>query len=376
MNYAILRTAKLKTMGNIGGSLAHNYRTIDTPNADPNRTPTNDHTVATPEAVKQAIQDRLPEKRRSDAVLCIEYLITASPEWDGWGTNKEDEFFEQAGQWLIDKHGEENIAGMSIHMDETTPHLVAYVVPIDQKGKLNCKEFLGGRAKLNKMQTNFANQVKDLGLTRGKEGSKSRHTSIKEYYHDINNARDFSIKAETPKPELLESKARYGEKVTAAVIEQVEPTIKAAKSILNDYERARLGKKIAESSYKDLKKRVEPYLVATEGLNEDEITRVNNAMQLESHKIAVEDVRNKKAMELPKESKVAFKSKTVDKWSSFYSSLSMSRQRIVSKELKRIETGKFPDNVEFAKEKFMNEPSLIDILPDPKNQNKDPDISM
>ena len=80
MNYAILRTAKLKTMGNIGGSLAHNYRTINTPNTDPNHTPKNHHTVATPEAVKKAIQDRLPEKRRSDAVLCIEYLITASPE--------------------------------------------------------------------------------------------------------------------------------------------------------------------------------------------------------------------------------------------------------------------------------------------------------
>ena len=163
MNYAILRTAKLKTMGNIGGSLAHNYRTIDTPNADPNRSSENEHTVATPEAVKQAIQDLLPEKRRSDAVLCIEYLITASPDWEGWGTDKEYDFFEQAGQWLIDKHGKENIAGMSLHRDETTPHLVAYVVPIDQKGKLNCKEFLGGRAKLNKMQTYFENTVAGLG---------------------------------------------------------------------------------------------------------------------------------------------------------------------------------------------------------------------
>jgi hypothetical protein len=261
MNYAILRTAKLKTMGNIGGSLAHNYRTINTPNADPNRTPKNDHTVATPEAVKQAIQNLLPEKRRSDAVLCVEYLITASPEWEGWGTSKEEVFFERAGQWLIDKHGEENIAGMSIHMDETTPHLVAYVVPIDQKGKLNCKEFLGGRAKLNKMQTDFANTVADLGLTRGKEGSKAKHTSIKEYYHDINHARDFSIKAVPPKPELLESKARYGEKVIAAVIDQVEPTVKAANSILKDYEKARLDKRVAEGSYDTLKKRVEPYLV-------------------------------------------------------------------------------------------------------------------
>lgn len=288
MYYAILRTAKLKTMGNIGGSLAHNYRTIETPNADPNRTPKNHHTVATPEAVKQAIQNQLPKKRRADAVLCIEYLITASPEWDGWGNDKEAEFFKRSSQWLSDKHGAENIAGLSIHRDISTPQLVAYVVPIDQKGRLNCKEFLGGRAKLSQMQTDFANTVTDLGLARGKEGSKAKHTSIKAYYHDINHARDFSITAEPPKPELFESKASYGEKVISAVIEQIEPTVKAANSILADYEKARLDKKIAENSYDTLKKRVEPYLVATKGLNQEDIARVNEAMQLESRKIAVE----------------------------------------------------------------------------------------
>ena len=297
MNYAILRTAKLKTMGNIGGSLAHNYRTIETPNADPNLTPKNHHTVATSEAVKQAIKDRLPEKRRSDAVLCIEYLITASPEWEGWGTSKEDEFFKRASLWLSDKHGEENIAGMSVHRDISTPHLVAYVVPIDQKGKLNCKDFLGGRVKLNQMQTDFANTVADLGLTRGKEGSKAKHTSIKEYYHDINHARDFNIKTVSPKPEMFESKARYGEKVTAAVIEQIEPTVKAANSILTDYEKTRVDKSVAEESYDTLKKRVEPYLVAIQGLNQKEITRVNEAMQLESRKIAVERVKKQKGYE-------------------------------------------------------------------------------
>ena len=290
MNYAILRTAKLKTMGNIGGSLAHNYRTTETPNADPNLTPKNHHSVATPEAVKQAIKDRLPEKRRADAVLCIEYLITASPEWEGWGKSQEDEFFKRSSQWLIDQHGEENIAGMSIHRDVSTPHLVAYVVPIDQKGKLNCKNFLGGRAKLNKMQTDFANTVNDLGLTRGKEGSKAKHTSIKEYYHDINHARDFTIETVSPKPEMFESKARYGEKVTTAVIEQVEPTVKAASSILTDYEKAKNDKNVAEESYNTLKKRVEPYLVALEGLNQEEIARVNEVMLLESRKIAVERV--------------------------------------------------------------------------------------
>ncbi|WP_068039716.1 MobV family relaxase [Psychrobacter sp. P11G5] len=296
MNYAILRTAKLKTMGNIGGSLAHNYRTIETPNADPNLTPKNHHTVTSPEVVKQAIKDRLPEKRRSDAVLCIEYLITASPEWEGWGKSQETDFFKRASLWLIGKHGAENIAGMSIHRDVSTPHLVAYVVPIDQKGKLNCKDFLGGRVKLNQMQTDFANTVADLGLTRGKEGSKAKHTSIKEYYHDINHARDFTIKAVAPKPEMFESKARYGEKVTAAVIEQVEPTVKAANSILADYEKARMDKSVAEGSYDTLKKRVEPYLVATDGLNQEEIVRINEAMQLESRKIAVERDKTEKAI--------------------------------------------------------------------------------
>ncbi|MBD7948723.1 MobV family relaxase [Psychrobacter communis] len=300
MNYAILRTAKLKTMGNIGGSLAHNYRTTETPNADPNRTPKNYHSVATPEAVKQAIKNRLPEKRRADAVLCIEYLITASPEWEGWGNGKEEEFFKRSTQWLIDKHGAENIAGMSIHRDVSTPHLVAYVVPIDQKGKLNCKDFLGGRAKLSKMQTDFANTVADLGLTRGKEGSKAKHTSIKEYYHDINHARDFDITTVSPKPEMFESKARYGEKVTAAVIEQIEPTVKAANSILMDYEKARTDKNVAEASYDTLKKRVEPYLVAIEGLNQKEIARLNEAMQLESRKITIERVKYERARYLSK----------------------------------------------------------------------------
>ena len=291
MNYAILRTAKLKTMGNIGGSLAHNYRTIETPNADPNLTPKNHHSVATPEAVKQAIKYRLPEKRRADAVLCIEYLITASPEWEGWGKSQEVEFFKRSSQWLMDKHGAENVAGVSIHRDINTPQLVAYVVPIDQRGKLNCKDFLGGRVKLNQMQTDFANTVTDLGLTRGKEGSKTKHTSIKEYYHDINHARDFSIETVSPKPEMFESKARYGEKVTAAVIEQIEPTVKAANSILTDYEKARIDKSVAEESYDTLKKRVEPYLVAIQGLNQKEIARINEVMKLESRKTAVERVK-------------------------------------------------------------------------------------
>ena len=86
---------------------------------------------------------------------------------------------------MIKKHGAENVISTTIHRDETTPHMAVYVVPIDSKGNLNAREFLGGRAKLSKMQTDFHDQVKDLGLERGLEGSKAEHTTIKDFYAEI-----------------------------------------------------------------------------------------------------------------------------------------------------------------------------------------------
>lgn len=186
MAYAILRTAKLKSFGEIGGSLSHNYRTRPTPNADSTRTPDNHHSVSKRDLVMDGIKQRLPEKTRSNAVLCVEYLITASPEWSGWQDQKQEaDFFKRSLEWLEHKHGKENVIATSIHRDETTPHLVAYVVPIDQKGKLNAREFLGGRAKLSKMQTDFHSKVKDLGLERGLEGSKAEHKTVKEFYAEL-----------------------------------------------------------------------------------------------------------------------------------------------------------------------------------------------
>jgi hypothetical protein len=128
MAYAILRTAKLKSFGEIGGSLSHNYRTRPTPNADPTRTPDNSHSVSKSYLVMDGIKQRLPDKVRSNAVLCLEYLITASPEWSGWQDQKQEaDFFKRSVEWLEKRHGKENVIATSIHRDETTPHLIAYV---------------------------------------------------------------------------------------------------------------------------------------------------------------------------------------------------------------------------------------------------------
>lgn len=182
MAYAIYRTEKLKSFGEIGGSLSHTYRTRNTPNADENRIHLNEHSLETYNSCFAAIKNSIPEKRRSNAVLCIEHLITTSPDWSGWGTEKEKEFFDQSLEFVKQKYGSENVIAHSIHRDETTPHLIVYVVPIDEKGGLNAKKWLGGRAKLSQTQTEFANAVKHLGIERGLENSKARHKTVKQFY--------------------------------------------------------------------------------------------------------------------------------------------------------------------------------------------------
>lgn len=157
--FAILRTQKLKHLASVRRSLKHSFREQDTPNADQSRTPENSHYGAgsTAEAMA-AVEARLPEKRRKDAVLAIEYLVTASPEaMQGKSREQQDAYFADSLEWLKERHGAENVVYAGIHRDETTPHMYAYVVPLDRDtGRLNAKKWLGGSKALNQMQTEFA----------------------------------------------------------------------------------------------------------------------------------------------------------------------------------------------------------------------------
>ena len=53
--------------------------------------------------------------------------------------------FNDALKWLRERHGGSNVVYAGIHRDETTPHMYAYVVPLDEAtGRLNCRKWLGG----------------------------------------------------------------------------------------------------------------------------------------------------------------------------------------------------------------------------------------
>lgn len=194
MAFAILRTKKLKSMGAISRSARHTFREQLTPNADPALTSKN-RTIGARGAdqVLSAISGLLPEKRRKDAVLCIEYLITASPEaFKRHGGHLDDMgagYFKDALKWLQKRHGKEYVVSSTIHLDEATPHLVAYVVPLTRDKRLSCKDFLGGPKKLREMQDDFHKACgASRGLDRGLKGSKATHQSLKRYYADLEKA--------------------------------------------------------------------------------------------------------------------------------------------------------------------------------------------
>lgn len=208
-NFAIMRSKKLSSLGNVAASLKHAYRERETLNADPQRTPENN--LATSKCTDEAmgkLRHRLPEKRRKDAVVAVEYLMTASPDW--WKTASREQqqaFFDRSKQWLREKYGAENIVAEVIHRDETSPHLSAFVVPLTADGRLSAKDYIGNKAKMTKDQTLFAERVRDLGLERGLEGSKARHTTIQRYYAELQApVKGLEVTAEQVEPQILEQR--------------------------------------------------------------------------------------------------------------------------------------------------------------------------
>lgn len=185
MSKVIFRIQKLKAAVSIRRSLKHAFREQDTPNADGAKANQNQHVGAKSgnEAMKK-IRQRWPEKRRKDAVLAIEHLLTASPEWfEGKTLKEQNAFFNDGLNWLREKYGAENVVYAGIHRDEKTPHLYAYVVPLDEStGRLNAKNWVGGSKALTQLQDEIAAVAEPHGLERGARKSKARHKEVRTWY--------------------------------------------------------------------------------------------------------------------------------------------------------------------------------------------------
>lgn len=194
---AIFRTAKLNSREDISGSVAHLMRWAHAANADPERTSLNRIIIGSSNPLAE-IDDMLDGVWcRDNSVRAIEVVISASREW--WETASP----EEAEQWiranvqlLTEVFGAGKIAHLQLHMDERTPHLSGYVIPV-VNGRLNAKAFLGGKQKMRELQDKAAAAVSHLGIGRGVKGSQATHQSLKKFYAAVDS------EVETPDAEIL-----------------------------------------------------------------------------------------------------------------------------------------------------------------------------
>jgi hypothetical protein len=183
MPHAIARIAKLKS-GNVGASGQHTRRAREVPNANPEIT--NIRFIGQPDKsenrnLETIVRERIGDQTiRKNAVLCVEMLLTASPEYfrpddpskaGYYEPDRLANFQQTVHSWLDNQYGE-RIVRAELHLDETTPHIHAYLVPLDERGKLNCRGLFGGREKLSQFQDSYAEALSPLGLERGIKGTK------------------------------------------------------------------------------------------------------------------------------------------------------------------------------------------------------------
>ncbi len=194
--YAVMRFNKLKTMGQVSSRGAHNERTRDTPNADGARRQENERLAGTGDW-QADVQGRLDDAPtiRKNAVLALDFVFTASRDFFADGDlARVGAWRDRTMDWLRDRFGAENVVAAILHRDELTPHIQAMVVPIDERGKLAAKTFIGTPSKVSEMQTSYARAVEDMGLKRGVQGSVAEHQTVREFYAKID--------APTPAPEV------------------------------------------------------------------------------------------------------------------------------------------------------------------------------
>lgn len=168
-------------------------------------------------------------KTRSNSVLALDTIYTASPSFfEGKTREQTEDFFRDCLQFHQRQFG--HIISAVIHYDETTPHLHIISVPLTKDGRLSARDVIGNKAKMSKTQDAFFEQVgRDYGLERGihMDGQeKKQHISAQE--HELREIKQ-KIAREQEKLEAIEhseetarTRAQKYKQTTAQLQKEIE----------------------------------------------------------------------------------------------------------------------------------------------------------
>ena len=219
----------------------HMTRQRDTPNADPARRDQNmvliggDDPAADVAALVPALDARGEDgrRRRSNSVLAIEVLLTASPSGGPQPTPTRN----RRG-WTARRNGWS--ASMAARTSRTCgctatsappPYGVHRSSGPGGRG-LNARRWIGGAHRCAQQQTDYAAVVEPLGLRRGVEGSTAEHERVKRHYGQI-AAPVTELKIERP-PRLIIDPEGWATEQAASVAQQAAPALARAQTAESD----------------------------------------------------------------------------------------------------------------------------------------------
>jgi Plasmid recombination enzyme len=213
---AIFRISKLKSFAAIAGAEHHNRRTRTTLNADPDRLPDNFTFLGDGDRplVKLAHERIGTQKIRKNAVLAVDVFISASPEYfrpqapeqaGDWQADRLSDWVSANRAFLQQEFGEQRILRAECHLDESTPHIHAVVVPLTESGKLSYRQLYGGnRTQLSQLQDRAWAAVAHLGLERGVKGSQATHQEVQAWYAEMQRPVGNDLDAEAVRIQLAD----------------------------------------------------------------------------------------------------------------------------------------------------------------------------
>ena len=222
---------------------------------------------------------------RKDAVFAEHYVISASREFFKQRPNRTkrlNEWVDEQIKFLKNEFGA-NLVTAVLHLDETTPHIEAFVTPIiaNKNGdlELNRKAFNNARGGLNsftQLQERHAKHNEKLGLERGlpKRITEIEADTLTEYYKLAKKYKEDIKDYDPPKLEDLIPKKSWGfykiEDIKIALKKALRISSKIYKKALDDLAkykkindnamrdkaRSELEKKEIEDKYNEQNKRI------------------------------------------------------------------------------------------------------------------------
>lgn len=141
-----------------------------------------------------------PAKLRKNGVIAYEAVLTASPSFfkdmsDEERPEKFRRWYDAQRDFLLTKYGAHRVVSLVLHLDESTPHLHAVILPltlgVDGRAKHPAERWalvgrtICGPGEYDRLQDEYAKAMEPLGLVRGERKSGRKHKPVRDYMADL-----------------------------------------------------------------------------------------------------------------------------------------------------------------------------------------------